>query len=86
MHVADGDRLFRRTDAERVGTARRRARLHAYNVEGPVYDLATTASKFLHLGLSLEDVIAKVTSVPQKPLSTMKSERSKSAPGEMQRC
>jgi len=42
--------------------------LHAYNVEGPVYDLATTASKFLHLGLSLEDVIAKVTSVPAEAI------------------
>lgn len=38
--------------------------LHALNVNGPVYDLATTASKFLHLGLPLDDVIAKVTSIP----------------------
>lgn len=38
--------------------------LHFYNVNGPVFDLATTASKFLHLGLSLNDVIARVTSVP----------------------
>lgn len=38
--------------------------LHALNVNGPVYDLATTASKFLHLGLPLDDVIAKVTAVP----------------------
>src|SRR4029077_21238201 len=28
--------------------------LHQYNVYGPVFDLATTLSKFLHLGLSLE--------------------------------
>jgi dihydroorotase len=38
--------------------------LHIYNVNGPVFDLATTASKFLHLGMSLEDTIAKVTKVP----------------------
>jgi dihydroorotase len=38
--------------------------LHIYNVNGPVFDLATTATKFLHLGLSLEDTIAKVTAIP----------------------
>lgn len=38
--------------------------LHVYNVDGPVFDLVTTASKFLHLGLPLEDVIAKITAVP----------------------
>src|SRR6266545_4180257 len=29
--------------------------LHVYNVNGPVYDLATTASKFLQLGLRLDE-------------------------------
>jgi dihydroorotase len=38
--------------------------LHIYNINGPVYDLATTATKFLHLGLSLEETIKKVTTVP----------------------
>jgi dihydroorotase len=38
--------------------------LHIYNINGPVFDLATTATKFLHLGLSLQDTIAKVTAVP----------------------
>lgn len=38
--------------------------LHIYNVNEPVYDLMTTISKFLHLGLSLDDAIAKVTAVP----------------------
>lgn len=42
--------------------------LHVYNLNGPVYDLATVATKFLHLGLSLDDVIAKVTSVPAKTI------------------
>jgi dihydroorotase len=35
--------------------------VHRYNVEGPVFDLATTLSKFLHLGLTLEQVIARAT-------------------------
>lgn len=38
--------------------------LHFYNVNGPVFDLATTMSKFLYLGLSLEEVLAKTTSTP----------------------
>ena len=38
--------------------------LHSYNVNGPVFDLATTASKFIHLGLSIENVIAKITRTP----------------------
>jgi dihydroorotase len=35
--------------------------LHRYNLFWPVRDLATTLSKFLHLGASLETVIAMVT-------------------------
>lgn len=42
--------------------------LHAYNVNGPVYDLATTVSKFLHLGFSLEDALHKVTATPARAL------------------
>ena len=38
--------------------------LHAHNVDGPVFDLATTVAKFLYLGLSLDEALAKVTSVP----------------------
>ncbi|MBV9171756.1 MAG: amidohydrolase/deacetylase family metallohydrolase [Chloroflexi bacterium] len=38
--------------------------IHAWNVAGPVFDLATTASKLLHLGLSLPEVVARVTSAP----------------------
>ena len=38
--------------------------LHIYNVNGPVYDLANVVTKFLHLGMPLDDAIAKVTSVP----------------------
>ena len=43
--------------------------LHHYNVDGPVYDLATTAGKFLHLGLTLDEVIARVTSVPASAIA-----------------
>jgi dihydroorotase len=38
--------------------------VHHYNVNGPVFDLATTLSKFLHLGLSLEQVIERATVNP----------------------
>jgi dihydroorotase len=40
--------------------------LHARNVNGPVFDLATTVSKFLHLGFSLDEALAKVTVVPAR--------------------
>ena len=38
--------------------------IHAWNIAGPVYDLATTASKFLHLGLTLPAVLERVTTTP----------------------
>jgi dihydroorotase len=38
--------------------------LHVYNLDGPVFDLATTMSKFLHLGLSLDEVVALTTTAP----------------------
>lgn len=40
--------------------------LHRYNINGPVFDLVTTISKFLHLGLSLDDAMAMVTAVPAR--------------------
>ena len=42
--------------------------LHAYNVAGSVYDLVTTASKFLHLGLSLGDVLSRITAGPARAI------------------
>jgi dihydroorotase len=42
--------------------------LHAYNVNGPAFDLATTVSKFLHLGLPLDDALRKVTATPAETL------------------
>jgi len=38
--------------------------LHVYNIAGPVFDLATTMSKFLYLGLPLEDIVSRVTVAP----------------------
>ena len=38
--------------------------LHQYNVHGPVFDLATTLSKFMHLGLTLDQVIERTTTNP----------------------
>jgi dihydroorotase len=43
--------------------------LHTYSVNGPVFDLATTVSKFLYLGLALDDALAKVTEVPARTLN-----------------
>ncbi len=43
--------------------------VHQGNVNGPVYDLATTLSKFLHLGMSIEEVIRRATANPAKALS-----------------
>ena len=40
--------------------------LHAHNVHGPVFDLATTVTKFLHLGMSLDDALELVTAVPAR--------------------
>jgi dihydroorotase len=42
--------------------------LHRLNVAGPVHDLATTMSKFLLLGVPLEDVVAMVTTAPAEAL------------------
>ena len=47
--------------------------LHIYNVNGPVYDLASVVTKFLHLGLSMEEAISRVTSVPAEVIG-MKGE------------
>lgn len=40
--------------------------VHQFNVHGPVFDLATTVSKFLHLGLTLDEALARVTSHPAR--------------------
>jgi dihydroorotase len=38
--------------------------IYNLNVNGPVYDMPTTLSKFLHLGMSLEDVLLRATARP----------------------
>ena len=43
--------------------------LHTMNIHGPVYDMPTTMSKFLLLGLSLERVIEMSTTVPARILN-----------------
>ncbi len=35
--------------------------LHSYNLNGPVFDLVTTLEKFLHLGMSIPEVIRRST-------------------------
>lgn len=40
--------------------------LHRYNLHGPVYDLATTMSKFLHLEMPLAEIVRRVTTNPAK--------------------
>ncbi|MBM3214410.1 amidohydrolase/deacetylase family metallohydrolase [Candidatus Poribacteria bacterium] len=42
--------------------------LHSISVEGPVFDMPTTASKFLNMGMSLRDVIDRVTAAPAKAI------------------
>src|SRR6185436_18938894 len=36
------------------------------NIDGPVYDLPTTMSKLLHLGMSFDDVLLRTTANPAK--------------------
>lgn len=38
--------------------------VHQFNFNGPVFDLATTLSKFLHLGMTLEQVIERAATNP----------------------
>jgi dihydroorotase len=42
--------------------------LHRFNIASPVHDLATTLSKFLLLGLSIDDVVAMATTAPATSL------------------
>ena len=43
--------------------------LQQFNVTGPVYSLANVLSVFLHLGLPLRDIVARVTANPARALS-----------------
>ena len=46
--------------------------VHQFNVHGPVFDLATTVSKFLHLGLTLEEAVRRVTFNPAQVFSQLR--------------
>jgi len=43
--------------------------IHTYNVNGPVHSLALTINKFLYLGLTIDEVIAKVSKNPAQALN-----------------
>ena len=42
--------------------------IHAYSALGPVFDLPTTMTKFLHLGLALEKVVELATVAPARAI------------------
>ena len=54
--------------------------LHVYNLHGPVFDLATTVSKFLLLGLDLPDALRRCTASPAEVMG-MKGQIGTLAPG-----
>lgn len=45
--------------------------LHTYNLHGPVYNLLTCVSKFLLMGLSLDDALEKVTAAPARAMGML---------------
>ena len=45
--------------------------LHKYNLDGPVYSLLETISKFIHLGLTLESALEKVTTAPARAMGML---------------
>ena len=45
--------------------------LHHYNLHGPVYDLATTLSKYMQLGWSLEEAVARATAAPARAMGML---------------
>jgi len=45
--------------------------LHHYNLHGPVYDLATTLSKFMHLGWTLEEAVERATVAPARAMGML---------------
>jgi len=42
--------------------------VHAYSINGPAYDLPTTMSKFLGIGMEINEIIAAVTTTPAQVL------------------
>ncbi len=42
--------------------------IHVNNIDGPVFDFATTLTKFLALGMPLNDVLARTTDMPARAI------------------
>ena len=42
--------------------------IHSHNIHGPVFDQATTMSKFLHLGFAIDDVVRMTTVDPARAM------------------
>ena len=42
--------------------------VHSLSIEGPVYDQLVALSKFLHLGMSITDIIAASTTGPARAI------------------
>ena len=49
--------------------------LHRLCVEGPVFDMLTTMSKFLHGGMSIPDIVAASTTTPARAIRTGRHDR-----------
>ncbi|MEZ6148115.1 MAG: amidohydrolase family protein [Planctomycetaceae bacterium] len=60
---SQGQRLEQGFDPTTISTD-----LHAWCINGPVYDMPTTMSKFLHLGMPLERVVELTTLRPAEIL------------------
>lgn len=56
--------VARRMIAERIYPDSISSDVHAFNVNGPARDLLHVASKFLCLGMPLEDVVGRISSAP----------------------
>ena len=45
--------------------------IYPLNTAGPVFDMPTTMSKMMHLGMSFDDVLARVTAAPAKIINRL---------------
>jgi dihydroorotase len=73
MDIGHGTGSFAYSTAEALMDAGRRpdvisTDLHQLSIKGPAFDLPTTMSKFLHLGMPLADVVRAATSRPAEVL------------------
>ena len=59
--------------------------VHVLNIDGPAFDLLTTMSKFLVLGVDLNALVAAVTPRRRERSGARRSARSRSAPKAMRR-